>query len=100
MADVTITIGDRRHVVACRAGEEDRLMKLGTLLDARWADATRASGGLSGERTMLFIALLLADSLDEAERRPAEQVESHVLDRVAERLEDLADALENRSANA
>lgn len=100
MADVTITIGDRRHVVACRAGEEARLTKLGTLLDARWEDATRASGGLSGERTMLFIALLLADSLDEAERRPAELAESHTLDRVAERLEELADALENRSTNA
>ncbi|MDF0487420.1 cell division protein ZapA [Sphingomonas sp. H39-1-10] len=100
MADVTLTIGDRRHVVACRDGEEERLMKLGALLDSRWADAARASGGMSAERTMLFIALLLADSLDESERRPAELAESHALDRVAEWLEDLADALENRSINA
>jgi len=99
MAEVTLTIGDRRHVVACREGEEARLIKLGALLHSRWPDANRASGGLSAERTMLFIALLLADSLDEAERRPAELAESAALDRVAERLEDLADALENRSAN-
>ncbi|CAN5248547.1 hypothetical protein BH10PSE15_BH10PSE15_14310 [soil metagenome] len=100
MAEVSLTIGDRQHSVACRAGEEDRLLKLGDLLDARWADANRASGGLGGERTMLFVALLLADSLDEAERRPAELAESHALDRVADRLETLADALENPARNA
>ena len=70
MADVTLTIGDRRHTVACRDGEEDQLRRLSALLDSRWATAARASGGLNVERTMLFVALMLADSLDEAERRP------------------------------
>jgi cell division protein ZapA len=100
MADVSLTIGGRSHVVACRAGEEARLVKLGALLDARWEDASRASGGLSVERTMLFVALLLADALDEAERRPVEVAESDALDRVADALEDLADALESRGVRA
>lgn len=94
MADVTLTIGDRRHSVACPDGQEDQLRRLGTLLDARYASAVRASGGLNGERTMLFVALMLADALDEAERRPAEAMESVLLDRLAERLEALAVSLE------
>lgn len=94
MADVTLTIGDRRHSVACPDGQEDQLRRLGTLLDARWAAAARASGGLNGERTMLFVALMLADSLDEAERRPPAGAEAVMLGRLADRLEALATSLE------
>ena len=94
MADVTLTIGDRRHTVACRAGEEAQLRKLGEMLDRHWATAARASGGLNGERTMLFVALMLADALDEAERRPPEALGAYMLEQVAERLERLAATLE------
>ena len=95
MPDVTLTIGDRRHTVACRDGEEPQLRKLGEMLDRHWTTAARASGGLNGERTMLFVALMLADQLDEADRRPPEGAGAALLDRVAERLERLAAALEN-----
>jgi len=95
MSDVTLTIGDRRHTVACRDGEEPQLRKLGEMLDRHWTTAARASGGLNGERTMLFVALMLADQLDEAERRPPEGAGAAMLEKVAERLESLAAALEN-----
>lgn len=101
MAEVSLKIGGRNHIVACREGEEPRLRTLGARLDAQWADAARASGGMSNERTMLFVALMLADSLDEAERRPQSGfTESQALTGVAEWLEELADALEKRGANA
>jgi cell division protein ZapA len=95
MADVTLTIGDRRHTVACRDGEEPQLRKLGELLDRHWTTASRASGGLNGERTMLFVALMLADELDEAQRRPPEGAGAAMLEQVADRLERLAAVLEN-----
>ena len=95
MADVTLTIGDRRHTVACRDGEEAQLRKLGELLDKHWSTAARASGGLNGERTMLFVALMLADQLEEVERRPPEGAGAALLEKVAERLERLAATLEN-----
>ncbi|MEG3150948.1 cell division protein ZapA [Sphingomonas sp. ZT3P38] len=95
MADVTLTIGDRRHTVACRDGEEAQLRKLGELLDRHWTTASRASGGLNGERTMLFVALMLADELDEAQRRPPEGAGAAMLEQVADRLEQLAAVLEN-----
>jgi cell division protein ZapA len=94
MADVTLTIGDRRHSVACPPGQEDQLRRLGTMLDAHWTTAQRASGGLSGERTMLFVALMLADALDEADRRPAEVKDEALLAGIAAKLESLAAALE------
>ena len=95
MADVTLTIGDRRHTVAWRDGEEAQLRKLGELLDKHWSTAARASGGLNGERTMLFVALMLADELDEAQRRPPEGAGAAMLEQVADRLERLAAVLEN-----
>ncbi len=94
MADVTLTIGDRRHPVACPDGQEDQVRRLGTMLDAQWATAAKASGGLNGERTMLFVALMLADALEEADRRPAEVKDVALLVSVAERLESLAATLE------
>ena len=102
MAEVTLTIGDRRHIVACRDGEEDHLRRLGELLDARWPVALRATGGMNGERTMLLVALMLADSLDVAENRPASDggVSPAFLTRLAERLEGVADALEKPAASA
>src|SRR3546814_11247709 len=92
MAEVTLTIGDRAHVVACRDGEEAQFRHLGTLLDERWEVASRASGNMGNERTMLFVALMLADALDEARRQPPGDsgVDDASLDRVAEKLEALA----------
>jgi cell division protein ZapA len=99
MADVTLTIGDRRHTVACRDGEEDQLRRLGNMLDTHWATAQRAAGNVGGERAMLFVALMLADSLDEAERRPGGPAESQVATRIAEKLEALAATLEKSVEN-
>ncbi|MEO5493876.1 MAG: cell division protein ZapA [Sphingomonas sp.] len=102
MAEVTLTIGDRRHNVTCRDGEEAQLRKLGDMLDQRWASANRASGGLNAERTMLLIALMLADSLDAAENRPSGDggVSPAFLARLADRLEGVADALEKPAESA
>jgi cell division protein ZapA len=97
MAEVTLSIGGRPHVVACRDGEEARVRMLGGMIDQRWTTATRAAGLTSGgERAMLFVALMLADDLDEAANRPPEgaAVSEPALARIADRLEALADALE------
>ena len=102
MAQVTLQIGGRSHTVACRDGEEARLRTLGTMLDERWAVAARAGGGMGGERAMLFLALMLADDLDEAQTRPAADgaASEAMLQRVADRLERLADTLEQAPASA
>lgn len=94
MGQVTLTIAGRAHVIACRDGEELHLERLGAVLERHVETAVRASGGLSGERTMLFLALILADQLDEAERNPPAGVSPVLLDNLADRLEAVAAALE------
>ena len=96
MANVTLTIGTRPFTVACRDGEEARLQQLGRMLDERWPTALRAAANIPGERAMLFVALMLADDLDEAAHRPPEgsAVSEIALTRIADRLDALAQALE------
>lgn len=102
MAEVTLQIGGRPHTVSCRDGEESRVKLLGRMLADRWPAANRAAGSMDGERAMLFVALMLADDLDEAIQRPPQgaAVSEAALARIADRLESLADALEQTPSNA
>lgn len=101
MAEISITIGGRSHRIACRDGEEDRVRQLAAMIDERWAPAERAAG-LNSERAFLMVALMLADDLDESERRPpvGAAVSDAALARIADRLERLASALEQTPSSA
>jgi cell division protein ZapA len=100
MAEVTLTVAGRSYAIACRDGEEPHLQRLEALL-ARHADtAQRASGGINAERTLVYLALILADLLDEAERNPPSGVSPVLLDNIADRLEAVAAALEEDAASA
>ncbi|HEX8412699.1 MAG TPA: cell division protein ZapA [Sphingomicrobium sp.] len=100
MAEVTLRIGDRMHRVACRDGEEAQLERLGARLDRHYPAASRGAGNAGGERIMLLIALMLADELSEAERRPASEMDEVLLGRIAERLESVATSLEKPAESA
>ncbi|PCD04117.1 cell division protein ZapA [Sphingomonas spermidinifaciens] len=100
MAQVSFEVAGRPYTVGCREGEEPGLRALAQRLDALAPVATRASGGLSHERTLLYIALMLADQVADLERTPASGVPPHLLDKLAERLEAVAAALEEEPASA
>ena len=102
MAEVMLSIGGRGYAVGCRDGEEARLRELAALLDERWPTAQRAAANAGGERAMLFVALMLADDLDEAQHTPPSgaAMSDAALTRLAERLEGLATALEQTPPNA
>lgn len=101
MATVTLQLGGRSWPVTARNGEEARVEQLGRMLTQRWDVANRAGGG-NPERALLLLSLMLADALEEAESRPPEgaAVSEAALARIADRLESLADALENGGPNA
>ncbi len=99
MAQVVLTVAGRSHQVACRDGEEAAVRALGGILERHAAVATRASGG-SAERTLLYLALMLAEQVAEHERNPAAGLPPALLDRLADRLEALATTLEDLPANA
>jgi cell division protein ZapA len=94
MAEVTLTIAGHSYTVACRDGEEDRLEKLGQMVDAKTVDAQIAVGGNLGEaRILLFASLLLADEADElrANALPANAVDD--LEKLADRLTAIGERL-------
>lgn len=101
MAEVVIDLGGRPHRIACAEGSEEQVRRLGIILQQHWQEAEKGSGGLSYERTMLFLALILADALDEAERNPggAPRREDPLLAGIATRLEAIATSLEQGLAN-
>ena len=63
MSEVALPIGGRTYRVACAAGEEERVARLGAAV----SDKLAAMGNLSGHeaQNLLFAALLLADEVHE-----------------------------------
>jgi cell division protein ZapA len=106
MADVRLSIAGREYIVTCKDGEEARLQMLGALVDEKAREAGGPSGGLNESRLLLFSALLLADKLHENGIQsstvptnfpddPGVVQAAETLERLADRLETLAQRLEN-----
>ncbi len=93
MGQITLNIAGRSHQVGCRDGEEPKLRALGAMLERHAPAAQRASGG-SSERTLLYIALILADQLSEGASQAPADPSPMALEKIAERLEAIASALE------
>lgn len=104
MAQIVINVGGREYAVTCRDGEEAHLRKLGTLLDARAEEARAAVGGVNEARQLLLAGLLLADELHSgggaATPAPAQPDLSPALERLADRIEAIASALEREGQSA
>jgi cell division protein ZapA len=103
MAEVDVIIAGRPYRVACRDGEEENLRAAARLVDAKSREALTGLGTLSEARQLLFAGLLLADQLIEkqpesaAAAAPAPTPDPELArraERLAEKLESLADALE------
>jgi cell division protein ZapA len=106
MPNVEVEIGNRRYSIACRTGEEDHLRSVAAIVDTKAKDATSALGNLGENRQLLFASLLLADEV--LERRAGHSPTAadaglfdtdgddlaDALERLAERIESVAEALE------
>lgn len=104
MAEVEFTIAGRPYRVACRNGEEENLLKAGALVDQKSREALAGLGTLSESRQLLFAALLLADQLVEGKdvelpTGPDPELVAQA-ERLADRLESLAETLEQAERGA
>lgn len=104
MAEVELTIAGRNYRVACRAGEEENLRAAAALVDGKSKEALAGLGTLSESRQLLFASLLLADQIVDGREvalptGPDPELVSRAAS-IAERLEALADALENNERSA
>ena len=104
MAEVDLIIAGRPYRVACRDGEEETLRAAGRLVDAKSREALAGLGTLSEARQLLFAGLLLADQLvdqrPEAAAPPAPAPDPELaprVERIADRLESLAQSLEDEA---
>ena len=101
MAEVRLNIVGREYIVTCRDGEEQRLLELGRMVDAKAREAGGSAGGLNESRQLLFAALLLADQVnDGGGTAPAAQPQSAAIDdatalRMAQSIEKLAERVES-----
>ena len=104
MAEIDLFIAGRTYRVACRDGEEDSLRKAASLVDAKSREALQGLGTLSEARQLLFASLLLADQMIDDGRTPEPTLPDPALaeraERIADRLESLAEALEREAAPA
>lgn len=105
MATVDIEIASRRYSVACREGEQDRIQSVAAIVDRKAREVGQALGSLSEARQLLFASLLLADEIKEratggspSSSEPADDpLIVSALERLAERVELLAEKLENKA---
>lgn len=111
MASVDVEIASRRYTIACREGEQAHLRDVAAIVDKRAQDAAQALGSLGEARQLLFASLLLADDLKEqrsaadvtggAAVAPSEPdpAVADALERLAQRVESLAERLEQGTPN-
>jgi cell division protein ZapA len=109
MANIDIEVAGRRYNVACRDGEEEHLRSVAAEVDRRAQDATAALGSLTETRQLLFAALLIADDIKEIRAGagipdpvppPPDPAVAMALERLASRVESLAESLERSAVSA
>jgi cell division protein ZapA len=107
MPTIDVLINGRRHQLNCADGEETRLRRLSTYVDGRLNELAQQHGQVGDARLLVLASLLIADELsdayDEIKRlkmalndgaRQNERQAAEAMDRVADRLEQLAAALQ------
>ncbi len=108
MGQVSVSINNHRYTLACRDGEEDRLLALARLLDNKVRSLTARLGQVGENKLILMAALIIADEYEETRTElqgiregkiPVNESEtaaklSELLDSFADSVEELADDLE------
>ncbi|MGY8985415.1 MAG: cell division protein ZapA [Sphingomonadales bacterium] len=85
MGQVSVNINNHNYTLACRDGEEDRLIELASFVNKKAENLTKNLGNVGENRLLLMSALLMADELKEAWERleKLEQNAPDVLDDVS-----------------
>jgi len=104
MAQITVSVNGKTYPLACAAGEEERLHKLASYVDAKTRDLSGKLGHVAESRLLLMAAVLIADELHDALEKDggpgligalSEEDLASVLNEVAMEVEGIADRLAN-----
>ncbi|MGB0669985.1 MAG: cell division protein ZapA [Rhodospirillales bacterium] len=109
MGKVAVRINGKPYEIACDDGQEAHLTRLGDYIDKRVGELIAAVGQVGDTRLLVMVSLLIADELSDAyaelddlrerdqgiaKRLATEDALVSCLDRLAERVEDIAERLE------
>ena len=108
MPQVNVTINNRDYQIACDEGQEEHLSRLGVYIDKRAREMTASVGEIGDSRLLVMVSLLIADELSDqyaemdsmktdagvAARMETEESLCQAIDALAERIESIADRLE------
>jgi cell division protein ZapA len=99
MINLEIRIGSRPYQITCREGQEPHYEALTKIINEKIATAESALGSMSETRLLMYATLLLADEINDIRAGggapvAASSVDPAALERVADRMEALATALE------
>lgn len=106
MAQVAVTINGRSYEIACDDGQEAHLTRLGKYIDKRVGDLIKAVGQIGDARLLVMVSLLIADELSEVYTEldtikgdddgsaGKGAMELPDIERLAERIESIAESLE------
>ncbi|HEY5713710.1 MAG TPA: cell division protein ZapA [Allosphingosinicella sp.] len=109
MANISIEIAGRHYDVACRDGEQEHLQSVAAMVNQRALDAAAALGSLTETSQLLYAALLIADDIKEIragagipepQPLPPDPAVAQALEKLAGRMESLADSLERSASSA
>src|SRR3546814_4549644 len=67
MGQISLRVGERSHMMSCRDGEEEHLLRLDAMIDRTCNEATTELGVMLETRRLLTAALLIAD--EQAEQK-------------------------------
>ncbi|MEK9678946.1 MAG: cell division protein ZapA [Rhodospirillaceae bacterium] len=110
MAQISVTINNRKYEIACDDGQEAHLTRLAQYVDKRVDELVAAVGQVGDARLLVMVSLLVADELSEVyteldqlrnDRRPGSAsaaappaFTASEIEGLAERIEKIAESLE------
>jgi len=104
LAQVSVTINGRIYQIACDDGQEANLTRLADYVDKRVSELVAAVGQVGDDRLLVMASLLVADELSDvttrldgvsdSDRRRDEEALTSNIDTLAERIEHIAQRLE------
>jgi len=94
MSEVRILVGPKTYAIRCDPGEEDKVLRLGALIDEHYARLGSART-TSEANNLVFAALFMADALEETRAKSSSASgETETLAAIADQLETLAERAE------
>lgn len=111
MAEVTLTINGRNYGISCDDGQEQRVLDLGSYVDQRLKEMSRAGAANTESHLLVLTSILMADEIFDLRDQvkglshaagangnggldPNDPILSQTIDELAERINSIAERLQ------